>query len=599
MGKNSNIELSIVVICYNMQREILRTIASVLPPYQQGIKSENLEIIVIDNGSDKTPDLGIYKDKVKFISYNSTNHSPVNAINHGIKIAAAEIIGVFIDGARMATPGMCRNVLNVSNMHERVVISTLAFHLGPDVQMNTVYKGYDAQVEDKILAELDWQNNGYDLFLAGSLALSSKNGLLGSISESNAIFMHKELWHELDGYEPQFKGLGGGLANLDIYKRAGELDNTILIRLANEATFHQVHSGVATNHRVGENGETFRKEYETIRKMPFSPCKKIPYIYGKIIPQVRYFFAEDKKDADFINFNALQRRLNNMLRLETDGLSFRNQTSNKTGIKELLDSPVIIIGRGGSGTRLLSELVQQSGLFLGNELNETGDSIEWVEGIYDLVINNKTLEQGRFNTNEIDSLRLNGLKILKIKGIEKINLWGFKLPETMLCIAELKQAFPQARFIHLLRHPISISLRRSHLTSRLNNHIGQAVLKRAYAQMQVDFNMAPTATDEINNAISWYYQLEKVITFSKSQLNPTNYITVKYEDICENSEKVRKELYRFLDLDFNGSEAIDLQIDANRINKFDADNESLTAVWKICKPIAKKLGYAKKDVMND
>ncbi|HHL31129.1 MAG TPA: glycosyltransferase, partial [Oceanospirillales bacterium] len=196
MEKKSNIELSIVVICYNMQREILRTIASLLPPYQCGIKHENLEIIVIDNGSDKMPDLGIYKDKVKFISYNSVNHSPVNAINYGIKIATAEIVGVFIDGARMATPGMCRNVLNVSNMHERVVISTLAFHLGPDVQMNTVYKGYDAAVEDKILAELDWQNNGYNLFLGASLALSSKNGLLGSISESNAIFMHQELWRE-------------------------------------------------------------------------------------------------------------------------------------------------------------------------------------------------------------------------------------------------------------------------------------------------------------------------------------------------------------------------------------------------------------------
>ena len=42
-------KLSIVVICYNMQREIIRTIQSLLPPYQQDISYEDIEIIVVDN----------------------------------------------------------------------------------------------------------------------------------------------------------------------------------------------------------------------------------------------------------------------------------------------------------------------------------------------------------------------------------------------------------------------------------------------------------------------------------------------------------------------------------------------------------------------
>ena len=51
-----------------------------------------------------------------------------------------------------------------------------------------------------------------------------------------------------------------------------------------------------------------------------------------------------------------------------------------------LDRPVILLGRGGSGTRMLSELALGLGVFLGGALNETGDSLEWVESLRELGI---------------------------------------------------------------------------------------------------------------------------------------------------------------------------------------------------------------------
>ncbi len=119
----------------------------------------------------------------------------------------------------MVTPGMCRDVIKVNALHDRVFISTLAFHLGPDVQMSTVFEGYNQDLEDRLLDEIDWINNGYDLYLASALALSSINGLHGPIAESNAVFTQKEIWNELAGYDEGFVSIGGGLSNLDLYKR--------------------------------------------------------------------------------------------------------------------------------------------------------------------------------------------------------------------------------------------------------------------------------------------------------------------------------------------------------------------------------------------
>ena len=42
---------SIVVISYNMARELPRTIRSLSPALQRGVSAEDYEIIVVDNGS--------------------------------------------------------------------------------------------------------------------------------------------------------------------------------------------------------------------------------------------------------------------------------------------------------------------------------------------------------------------------------------------------------------------------------------------------------------------------------------------------------------------------------------------------------------------
>ncbi len=49
-------------------------------------------------------------------------------------------------------------------------------------------------------------------------------------------------------------------------------------------------------------------------------------------------------------------------------------------------APVILLGRGGSGTRLLSGMALLNGVFLGSTLNASQDLVEWLEVRYPLAL---------------------------------------------------------------------------------------------------------------------------------------------------------------------------------------------------------------------
>lgn len=51
-----------------------------------------------------------------------------------------------------------------------------------------------------------------------------------------------------------------------------------------------------------------------------------------------------------------------------------------------IDESVLFTGRGGSATRLLSQLAQAAGIFIGNRINKSGDSLEWLELIYRMAV---------------------------------------------------------------------------------------------------------------------------------------------------------------------------------------------------------------------
>ena len=253
----------------------------------------------------------------------------------------------------------------------------------------------------------------------------------------------------------------------------------------------------------------------------------------------------------------------------------------------VLSQPVVATGRGGSGTRLLSMLLQEHGLFLGNRLNGSEDSIEWIRVQYESAAS-KLTDGAPVCGSWHEALKVCAENILEWGQWKEGQLWGWKLPETMLILPEVVQAFPNARIVHLVRHPVDTCLRSTHVTSRTDHPVGAATLRAAYAWL--GWCKDPGDDDDyIRNSASWVYQVQGAIQFGR-ELGSNRYLEIRFEDLCADAQTVSDAIARFLDIPETAS-AVGGIIDSKRRRSWVEGDKRALEVWSICEETGKSLGY--------
>jgi glycosyltransferase involved in cell wall biosynthesis len=275
--------ISVVVVAYDMARELPRTLRSLAPPYQRGIEAGEVEVVVVDNGSPAPVDPAVLAplgDAGRIVRLDPAPPSPVAAANRGIDEASGELVGLFLDGARLASPGLLARARQASGLAAKPVITAPAFHLGQVTHMRAAETGYDQAAEDALLAASGWEDDGDRLFAVSTLAGSSGRGFFGPMGESNSLFLRRETWAELGGLDEAFALPGGGLANHDLYRRACGLDGAELVVLLGEGTFHQFHGGAATSRR--HSWDEMHDDYQRIRGEPHRPPANRPLFLGRV-----------------------------------------------------------------------------------------------------------------------------------------------------------------------------------------------------------------------------------------------------------------------------------------------------------------------------
>ena len=256
-----------------------------------------------------------------------------------------------------------------------------------------------------------------------------------------------------------------------------------------------------------------------------------------------------------------------------------------------IDAPIILIGRGGSGTRLLSQLVQSGGVFLGNKLNVSFDSQEWPAVLYPLSLEATALSAADQATRAPywrTRLRQLAKQIIAESDRKAGQPWGWKLPETILALPHVLRSFPQARIVHIVRHPVTSSLRRTHRTSRPDDVIGRFVLPAGYFACGRDLSMLKRDEPYIHNAVSWAYQIRKALDALAADA-PSS-ITIRYEDLCRSPAEIAERLSRFLGVDLVSTVGA-IEIDGARTGPSHFDPVKAEMVWSICGPAAAALGY--------
>jgi len=286
--------LSVIVIAYDMAREIPKTLQSLSRTYQQQAENLDYEIIVVDNGSPIPLDENSWHHidaPVTLIRIDNAKPSPANAVNAAAEVARGEWLCLMVDGAHLLTPGVFQFALAAGRAFAEAVVAVRYFFLGPGEQNHSIANGYCQAEEDKLLDSIQWPAEGYRLFEVGApfRAGASSASWLHKMFESNCLFIRRSKLASLGGMDEAFDLPGGGFVNLDLYKRACDSEGATPVQLIGEGSFHQVHGGTTTNVPIEQRKsrtQTYQKQYETLRDNA-SVTSETPVMYMGHLPTER------------------------------------------------------------------------------------------------------------------------------------------------------------------------------------------------------------------------------------------------------------------------------------------------------------------------
>jgi cephalosporin hydroxylase len=307
------IDLSVVVVFYNMRREAERTLHSLSRAYQRDVDEVDYEVIVVENGSDEDQRLGdafvrSFGPEFRYVDMgNEATSSPVPALNRGISLSRGNALALMIDGAHVLTPGVLRYGIAALATYEPALVMTQQWYVGPGQQPDVMIAGYDQDFEDRrLFKEIEWPLEGYRLFDISHF-IGDRDWFDG-VWESNCVFVPRALLEQVGGFDEAFSMPGGGYANLELYERLGNSPEVRVATILGEGSFHQVHGGTTTNEDDADERRRrvagYARGFEDLRGRGFrGPGKPLHYI-GGMAPGARRTKARRRTAANLFKAGA-------------------------------------------------------------------------------------------------------------------------------------------------------------------------------------------------------------------------------------------------------------------------------------------------------
>jgi len=196
---------------------------------------------------------------------------------------------------------------------------------------------------------------------------------------------------------------------------------------------------------------------------------------------------------------------------------------------------ITIIGRGHSGTRAISHTLSASSVYMGAELNGSGDLVP-AQDLYEAcrVMARHVVHLGglRWDFAKLHTMPIDPAWTKLVESYlasvlaSDAPVKGWKLPETVLIYPWIVRKFPEIRYIFWIRDPRDCILS-GHLTDDL-----------------ADFGVPYDHTADLRErrAISWKYQTE----IYKATPKPRHLLEVRFEDFVLEQEATLRRLESYL-----------------------------------------------------
>ena len=243
-----------------------------------------------------------------------------------------------------------------------------------------------------------------------------------------------------------------------------------------------------------------------------------------------------------------------------------------------MPGPIVVGGVGGSGTRVIAELLQMLGVFMGNDLNESLDNLAFTllfkrrawfyrnhknkqQLTRGLSILKKTMtSSGKFTFGEYMFLTkatlcmtisghnrekagngrwplVRAKKILRAQNLENASntAWGWKEPNSHLILENIEAFFPGMKYIHCIRNGLDMAF--------------SANQQQLYNWGPLfGVNPAATAINVDEAAFRYWVEANRRAIETGKKLDPAKFMLLNYDQLCDNPETGVKSIIEFLGL---------------------------------------------------
>lgn len=228
------------------------------------------------------------------------------------------------------------------------------------------------------------------------------------------------------------------------------------------------------------------------------------------------------------------------------------------------DNHIISIGGvGGSGTRVISQILKESGYFTGSDLNESEDNLlftlifkrqniltasedefQQLVGIFvKLMATDKTLSSDEYSTlsnlaAEDRTLHAKEWLHQRVDNIKKgtqSTLWGWKEPNTHIVIERLLQHLPNLKFVYVYRNGLDMAFSKNQNQLKLWGSIF--------------FNNYNLEINPKNSLKYWCIAHKRMLRLQEKY--PEQILMLDFDELCQNPHAVLKDFFTFVQHESN------------------------------------------------
>lgn len=211
--------------------------------------------------------------------------------------------------------------------------------------------------------------------------------------------------------------------------------------------------------------------------------------------------------------------------------------------------PIICGGVGGSGTRILAQLLEKMDIFMGEDLNQSKDLLlmgKLLPGLRRILNDSNML--GASDVTEFVNKSLFDVQEIMLGGVSEYHKgWGWKVPPNFFLIEYFNDVFENAKYIHVIRHGLDMAY------SENNNQL---------RNWGFFFGITPSEFELRKNKntlmLKYWIAANNYAIANANKYMGSNFLLIKFEDICFSPEKIINDLCDFLSISIAGEMRKDL-----------------------------------------